>query len=88
MKYSPISLVGNVSTPTLVMVGTADLRTPLSEAKQLYHALKLRRIETALIEIPGASHNIAKRPSQLITKVAHVLAWFNKYFDQNQRGFQ
>ncbi len=81
MKYSPISLVGNVNTPTLVMVGTADLRTPLSEAKQLYHALKLRRIETALVEIPGASHNIARRPSQLITKVAHVLAWFNKYWD-------
>lgn len=79
LKYSPISLVGQVETPTLVMVGTADLRTPLSESKQLYHALKLRRIETALVEIPGASHNIAARPSQLITKVAHVLAWFEKH---------
>lgn len=79
LKYSPISLVGNVTTPTLVMVGTADLRTPLSEAKQLYHALKLRKIETALVEIPGASHNIGSRPSQMITKVAHVLAWFEKY---------
>lgn len=79
MKFSPISLVGNVQTPTLVMVGTADLRTPLSEAKQLYHALKLRKIETALVEIPGAYHNIAGRPSQLITKVDHVLAWFAKY---------
>jgi dipeptidyl aminopeptidase/acylaminoacyl peptidase len=79
LRYSPISLVGNVETPTLVMVGTADLRTPLSESKQLYHALKLRRIDTALVEIPEASHAIARRPSQLITKVAHVLAWFEKY---------
>ncbi|MEM7352076.1 MAG: S9 family peptidase [Acidobacteriota bacterium] len=79
MKYSPISLVGNVETPSLVMVGTDDLRTPLSESKQLYHALKLRKIDTALVEIPGASHNIAARPSQLIAKVAHVLAWFAKY---------
>ncbi|MEM7584248.1 MAG: S9 family peptidase [Acidobacteriota bacterium] len=79
LKYSPISLVGNVSTPTLVMVGTADLRTPLSESKQLYHALKLRRIDTALVEIPGAAHNIAARPSQMIAKVAHVLAWLAKY---------
>ncbi len=78
MKYSPISLVGNVATPTMVLVGTADLRTPLSESKQLYHALKLRQVETALVEIPGASHNIAARPSQLIAKVAHVLAWFEK----------
>ncbi len=79
LKHSPISLVGHVSTPTLVMVGTADLRTPPSEARQLYHALKLRKIDTALVEIPGASHHIAARPSQLIAKVAHVLAWFEKY---------
>ncbi|NNF81619.1 MAG: S9 family peptidase, partial [Flavobacteriaceae bacterium] len=78
-KFSPISLVGNVETPTMVMVGMNDLRTPPSEAKQLYHALKLRKIETVLVEIPGASHGIANRPSQLITKVAHTLAWFRKY---------
>lgn len=78
-KFSPISLVGNVETPTMVMVGMDDLRTPPSEAKQLYHALKLRKIETVLVELPGASHGIAKRPSQLISKVAHTLAWLRKY---------
>jgi dipeptidyl aminopeptidase/acylaminoacyl peptidase len=81
-KYSPLSLVGNIETPTLVMVGTADMRTPLSEAKQLYGALKIRKIETALVEIPGAYHGIANRPSQLITKIDHVLAWFEKYRDK------
>jgi len=79
MKYSPISLVGNIQTPTLVMVGTSDRRTPLSEAKQLYHALKLRKIETALVEVPGAYHLIANRPSQLITKIEHIVAWFDRY---------
>ena len=78
-KFSPLSLVGNISTPTMVMVGMNDLRTPPSEAKQLYHALKLRKIETVLVEIPGASHGIANKPSNLISKVAHVLAWLNKY---------
>jgi dipeptidyl aminopeptidase/acylaminoacyl peptidase len=78
-KFSPISLVGNVETPTMVMVGMNDLRTPPSEAKQLYHALKLRKIETVLVEIPEASHGIAARPSNLITKVAHTLAWFEKF---------
>lgn len=78
-KYSPISLVGNIQTPTLVMVGTADLRTPISEAKQLYSALKIRKIETALVEIPNASHGIARRPSQMITKIDHILAWFEKF---------
>jgi len=78
-KFSPISLVGNVKTPTMVMVGMNDLRTPTSEAKQLYHALKLRKIETVLVEIPDSYHNIAGKPSNLISKVAHTLAWFNKF---------
>lgn len=78
-KFSPLSLVGNIETPTLVMVGTSDLRTPASEARQLYHALKIRKIETAYVEIPGAYHLIARRPSQLITKIDHIVAWFNQY---------
>jgi dipeptidyl aminopeptidase/acylaminoacyl peptidase len=80
-SFSPISLVGNIETPTMVMVGTNDLRTPPSEAKQLYHALKLRKIETVYVEIPGAYHNISNRPSQLITKIDHIIYWFNKYKD-------
>ncbi len=78
-KFSPISLVGNVETPTMVMVGMNDLRTPPSEAKQLYHALKLRKVPTVLVEIPEASHGIARRPSNLMTKVANTIAWFEKY---------
>ena len=83
-KFSPISLVGNIETPTLVMVGTKDLRTPLSEAKQLYHALKLRKIETALVEIPGAYHFIARKPSQLIAKIEYVTGWFDRYRKNNE----
>ena len=78
-KFSPISLVGNIETPTMVMVGTYDLRTPPSEAKQLYHALKIRKIETVYVEIPEAYHGIASKPSQLIAKIDHILYWFNKY---------
>ena len=81
-NFSPISLVGNVETPTMVMVGLDDLRTPPSEAKQLYHALKLRKVETVYVEIPGASHNISNKPSQLITKIDHILYWFNKYLNK------
>jgi len=78
-KFSPLSLVGNVETPTMVIVGMKDLRTPTSEAKQFYHALKLRKIETVLVELPDASHGINKKPSNLISKVAHTLAWLRKY---------
>ena len=78
-KFSPLSLVGNVSTPTLVLTGALDLRTPLSESYQLFHALKFRGIDTAVVRIPGAFHNMSRRPSELIAKVANQVAWFEKY---------
>lgn len=81
LRFSPISLVGDIVTPTLVMVGLSDLRTPPSEAKQLYHALKYRKVPTSLVELPGASHFIARRPSQMIDKVAQILGWFAQYAD-------
>ena len=79
LKRSPISLVGNVTTPTMLLTGEVDYRTPMSESEQFYQALKLRKIDTALVRIPGASHDIGARPSQMIAKVAHILKWFEKY---------
>ena len=77
---SPLSLVGNVKTPTLVVVGTMDFRTPVSEAEQYYTALQLRGIPTALVKVPGANHHgLAERPSQSAAKAAAILAWFNRY---------
>ena len=76
---SPLSLVGNVSTPTMLLTGEQDHRTPIPESEQYYQALKLRGIDTALVRIPGASHGIAARPSQLIAKVDNILGWFEKY---------
>lgn len=77
---SPLSLVGNVETPTLVVVGAEDYRTPVSESEQYYTALRLRGVPTALIKVPGASHgSIAARPSQSAAKAAAIIAWFEKY---------
>ncbi|MCB0598234.1 MAG: S9 family peptidase, partial [Phaeodactylibacter sp.] len=78
-KYSPISLVGNVATPTMLLVGDEDHRTPLSESEQFYRALKLRGVDTALVRFPNASHGIAGRPSQMLAKVQAVMAWMEKY---------
>jgi dipeptidyl aminopeptidase/acylaminoacyl peptidase len=79
-KYSPLSLVGNVQTPTLVVVGSDDYRTPVSESEQYYTALQMRGIPTALVKVPGASHgSIASRPSQAAAKASAILAWFDKY---------
>jgi dipeptidyl aminopeptidase/acylaminoacyl peptidase len=75
-KRSPLAYVGNVHTPTMLMTGEVDYRTPSTEAEQFYEALKLRKIDTALVRVPNASHDISARPSLLVAKVAYVLAWF------------
>ncbi|MCP4727672.1 MAG: S9 family peptidase [bacterium] len=79
MKRSPISYVGNVTTPTMLLTGEVDYRTPMSESEQFYQALKLMKVESALVRVPGASHGIAARPSNLIGKIAHIIGWFEKY---------
>jgi dipeptidyl aminopeptidase/acylaminoacyl peptidase len=77
---SPLSLVGNIKTPTLVVVGSQDYRTPVSESEQLYAALQLQGVPTALVKVPGASHGgIAARPSQAAAKASAILAWFGRY---------
>lgn len=77
---SPLSLVGNVKTPTLVVVGSEDYRTPDSEAEQYYEALQLRGVPTAFVKVPGASHGgIAARPSQAAAKASAIIAWFDRY---------
>ena len=77
---SPLSLVGNVKTPTLVVVGSEDYRTPVSEAEQYYSALKLKGVPTAFVKVPDASHGgIAARPSQSAAKASAIIAWFDKY---------
>lgn len=79
-KRSPLSLVGSVTTPTLVVVGERDFRTPVSDSEQYYQALQLRGVPTALVKVPGASHGgLTARPSQSAAKASAILAWFEKY---------
>jgi len=79
-KLSPVSLFGKIKTPTLVVVGADDYRTPVSESEQLYTALQVRGVPTAFVKVPGANHHgLAARPSQSAAKTAAIIAWFDKY---------
>jgi acylaminoacyl-peptidase len=82
---SPLSLAGNVKTPTMVLTGEQDFRTPISESEQFYQALKLRRVPTALVRVPGAGHNLDGRPSQSCSRIAHILAWFERHDPKAER---
>ena len=81
---SPLSLVGSVTTPTLVVVGDRDFRTPVSDSEQYYQALQLKGVPTALVKVPDASHGgLAGRPSQSAARISAILAWFGKYSPAN-----
>jgi dipeptidyl aminopeptidase/acylaminoacyl peptidase len=79
LKRSPLMYVGNVKTPTMLITGEADQRTPISESEQFFTALKLRKVPTQMVRIPGASHSINQRPSNLIAQVLNTVAWFERF---------
>ena len=79
MERSPLSYAKNVKTPTMLLTGEVDYRTPISETEQFYTALKVSGVEPAMVRFPEASHGIANRPSYLMSKVVHILEWFDRH---------
>lgn len=78
-KRSPLSLVENVKTPTVLFTGELDRRTPISDTEQYYQALQLQGVDVAMVRVPGAYHGVANTPTRLIAKTEHALAWFDRY---------
>ena len=74
-----LSVVKNVRTPTLLLTGEKDYRTPLWEAEQYYRALKLLKVETVLVRVPGEPHGAQNRPSHHMDKLLTVLGWFENH---------
>jgi dipeptidyl aminopeptidase/acylaminoacyl peptidase len=78
-KRSLLSVVKNVKTPTLVMTGEADYRTPMSDSEQYYQALKLLGVESVLVRVPDEPHGITVRPSHHVAKVLTIIGWFDNH---------
>jgi len=79
MQRSLTSLIPKVKTPTLVMTGEADYRTPISEAEQFYEGLKLSNVDAVLVRVPEEPHGIGRRPSHHIAKMLYVAGWFDEH---------
>ena len=79
-ERSPLSLAPQVRAPILLMAGDQDLRTPESDAVQMYTALKLLGKETELMLGPGVTHESARyRPSPFLQECNATLAWFERH---------
>jgi dipeptidyl aminopeptidase/acylaminoacyl peptidase len=77
-RRSTLSMVGTVKTPTILIDGEADWRTPIAQSEAYYQALKVRGIDTRMVRLPEAGHGMG-RPSQWLETNLVVIDWYNKY---------
>jgi dipeptidyl aminopeptidase/acylaminoacyl peptidase len=79
LKQSPLMYVGNVTTPTVVMTGELDLRTPMPQSEEYYAALKMRGVPTALLRFEGEYHGTSSKPSNFMRTQLYMMSWYNKW---------
>ena len=79
LRRSPIMYVGNVKTPTLLMTGVLDLRTPIPQIEEFYRALKMHGTPTMMIRMNNEYHGTSSTPSNFLRTQLYLRAWFEKY---------
>jgi dipeptidyl aminopeptidase/acylaminoacyl peptidase len=84
MRRSPITYVGAVKTPTMILVGDIDLRTPLEQTEQYYRALKMRKVPTAMVRLADEYHGFngdfsLRHPSNRVSQILFLRACFDRY---------
>jgi acylaminoacyl-peptidase len=80
IDHSPVFFAHKVTTPTMVLTGEEDWRTPMGQSEEFYFALKARKVETVLVRVPKEPHGIrGAYPSHRVAKIEHILGWMEKY---------
>jgi dipeptidyl aminopeptidase/acylaminoacyl peptidase len=82
IKRSPLMLVGNVKTPTMLMCGENDLRTPISQTEEYYQALKMNKVPTVMIRFNKEYHGTSTKPSNFLRTHGYINAWFDRYSER------
>jgi dipeptidyl aminopeptidase/acylaminoacyl peptidase len=79
LKQSPLMYVGNVKTPTLVMTGVLDMRTPMAQSEEYYTALKMRGVPTKLLRFEGEYHGTTSKPSNFMRTALYMMSWYKEH---------
>lgn len=79
LRRSPLMYVGNVKTPTMLMTGVNDLRTPMGQTEEYYEALKVRKVPTAMVRFNNEWHGTSSTPSNFLRTQLYLRSWFEKY---------
>ena len=79
LSHSSVMAVGKVTTPTLLMTGVLDRRTPMPQTEEYYAALKVRGVPVRLLQFEGEYHGTASKPSNFIRTQLYMMSWFKKW---------
>ncbi len=79
LRRSPLMYVGNVTTPTMLMTGVNDLRTPMPQTEEYYAALKVLGVETAMIRFANEWHGTSSTPSNFLRTQLFLREWFQRH---------
>jgi dipeptidyl aminopeptidase/acylaminoacyl peptidase len=79
LRRSSIMYVGNVTTPTMLMTGELDLRTPMGQTEEYYQALKFRKVPSAMVRFKNEWHGTSSTPSNFLRTQLYLRAWFEKH---------
>ena len=79
LSHSSVMAAGKVTTPTLLMTGVLDRRTPMPQTEEYYAALKVRGVPVKLLQFQGEYHGTGSKPSNFIRTQLYMMSWFKKY---------
>jgi dipeptidyl aminopeptidase/acylaminoacyl peptidase len=79
LAHSSLMHVGKVTTPTLLMTGVLDRRTPMPQTEEYYSALKVRGVPVTLLQFEGEYHGTGSKPSNFIRTQLYMMSWFKRY---------
>ena len=79
LEQSSIMHVGKVTTPTLLMTGEADLRTPIAQTEEYFAALKYRGVPVRMLRFPNQYHGTGTRPSNNLRTILYMHDWYDQW---------
>jgi dipeptidyl aminopeptidase/acylaminoacyl peptidase len=86
-ERSPITYIGNVTTPLMLVEGESDSRTPSgSGGYTMFRALMAMHKPAVMVVFPGETHDLSRngKPVHRVERIDHIINWFDKYLENKQ----
>jgi len=79
LRQSSLMYVGSVHTPTLLMTGDLDMRTPMPQTEEYFQALRMRHVPTILLRFASEYHGTGSKPSNFMRTQLYMMSWYQRW---------